>query len=159
MVRRWMAGAGALVLAVEALGAVFVNGVLATVVDHQRMTLAGVDAGGLYAGTWAMGVVFALYLLACAVVLVRTALRDRSPGRAGRLALIACAVVHGVLGALAVGLVGWEAFAVMMAVLGLVVLALVAYEPEDAAGAEGVAGSEGAEATGPERASDGAAHA
>lgn len=53
-------------------------------------------------------------------------------------------MVHGVLGALTVGLVGWTAFASMMVVLGLIVLTLVAYgtrpdgpadEPADDAGA------------------------
>jgi hypothetical protein len=37
--------------------------------------------------------------------------------------------VHGVLGALTVGLVGWAAFAALMAALGLIVLTLVAYGP------------------------------
>jgi preprotein translocase subunit SecG len=36
-------------------------------------------------------------------------------------------VVHGVLGALTVGLIGWAAFVFMMVVLGLIVLTLVAY--------------------------------
>ena len=45
------------------------------------------------------------------VQLARIALRDRPPGRFGKILLIVCAVLHGVLGALVVGLVGWPAFA------------------------------------------------
>ncbi|MFE3827088.1 hypothetical protein [Streptomyces sp. NPDC059092] len=121
----WLA---AIVLVLEAVGIVFVNGILATVVDHQRMSLAGLDTDAMFAGTWAMGGVFGLYLVGCAAILARTALRNRAPGRLGRIVLITCAVVHAVLGALTVGLVGWTAFAVMMTIVGLVVLVLVAYE-------------------------------
>ncbi|MFE2945173.1 hypothetical protein ACFXKG_40040 [Streptomyces sp. NPDC059255] len=128
--RRPMAWLAAIVLVAEAVGVVFVNGVLAMVVDNQQMSLAGVDSAAMFAGTWATGGVFGLYLVVCAGILARTAVRDRAPGRFGRIVLISCAVVHGVLGALTVGLVGWTAFAVMMAVMGLVVLALVAYESE-----------------------------
>ncbi|CAM5681124.1 hypothetical protein SCALM49S_07303 [Streptomyces californicus] len=38
--------------------------------------------------------------------------------------------MHGVLGAVTVGLIGWSAFAFMMAVLALLVLTLLAYGPE-----------------------------
>ncbi|MFJ2175583.1 hypothetical protein ACIOHE_22115 [Streptomyces sp. NPDC087851] len=132
MARRPVAWLTAIVLVLEAIGIVFVNGVLATVVDHQQMSLAGLDTGAMFAGTWAMGGVLGLYLVACAAVLVRTALRDRAPGRLARIVLITCAVVHAVLGALTVGLVGWAAFAVMMVIVGLVVLVLVAYESRPA---------------------------
>ena len=46
--------------------------------------------------------------------------------------LISAAVVHGLLGAATVGLVGWLAFLFMMVVLGLIVWSLVAYAVEDA---------------------------
>ncbi|MFJ7999810.1 hypothetical protein ACIQ7D_22145 [Streptomyces sp. NPDC096310] len=128
MARGPVAWLAAIVLVAEAIGIVFVNGVLATVVDHQQMSLAGLDTDAMFAGTWAMGGVYGLYLLACAAVLARTGLRGRAPGRFGRIVLITCAVVHAVLGALTVGLVGWTAFAVMMTIVGLVVLVLVAYE-------------------------------
>ncbi len=131
MVRRPVAFVAALALFAEAVGVVFVNGVLATVVRNQDMSLAGMESGAMADGTWAMGGVFGLGLLLCGLVLLATGVRDRAPGRLGRIALIGCAVAHGVLGALAVGLVGWTAFACLMAVLGLVVLTLVAYGPED----------------------------
>ncbi|MCB5911316.1 hypothetical protein [Streptomyces pinistramenti] len=114
-------------LILEAFGIVLLNWILSIVVDRQRMSLAGVEPGAMTAGAWAGAAVFGLYLLFCAGVLVRTGLRDRAPGRLGRVVLISCAVVHGVVGAFAVGLVGWVAFLVMMVVLGLVVLVLVAY--------------------------------
>ncbi|MFF2521851.1 hypothetical protein [Streptomyces liangshanensis] len=128
----WVAAS---VLLVEAVGFLFVNGVLATVVHNQRMSLAGVDPDAMSAGTWALGGVTALFLVLCAVIMVRTALTHRAPGRFGRVVLITCAVVHGVLGALTVGLVGWTAFAWMTGVLALVVLVLVG--PADAPGAPG----------------------
>ncbi|MGW0550824.1 hypothetical protein [Streptomyces altiplanensis] len=140
MARRPIAAVSAAVLFVEAVGIVGVHWILGRVVDSQSMSLDGLDSGVMAASTWVMGGVFGLYLVACGVFLLRAALADRAPGRLGRTLLIACAVVHGVLGALAVGLVGWTAFAAMMAVLGLIVLSLVAYgEREERGDATGVA--------------------
>nr|WP_203601508.1 hypothetical protein [Streptomyces sp. SID9727] len=123
----------ALVLAVEAVGIVIINVILGTVVKNQDMSLAGTDPEAMSKGTWVLGGVSGLFLLLCAVFLVLTGARDRAPGRVARALLICCAVVHGVLGALTVGLVGWGAFAWMMVALGLIVLALVAYGPRPAA--------------------------
>jgi len=136
VVRRLVAFIAALVLAVEAVGIVIVNVVMGTVVKNQDMSLAGTDPGMMSKGTWVLGGVSGVFLLLCAVFLVLTGVRDRAPGRVARIVLICCAVVHGVLGALTVGLVGWAAFTWMMVVLGLIVLALVAYAPEPAAGPE-----------------------
>ncbi|MFD7899267.1 hypothetical protein [Streptomyces sp. NPDC059743] len=133
--RRPVAWVAAIVLLLEAVGVVFVNGVLATVVDNQQMSLAGLDPGAMSMGTWVAGGVFGLCLVLCAVLLVRTAVRDRAPGRPARFTLTACAVVHAVLGAVTVGLVGWTAFAFMMVVMGMLVLVLVAYGPQPRAGA------------------------
>ncbi len=127
VVRRPVAFVAAIVLFGEAAGMVLVNGILATVVDNQEMSLAGLDPAAMSAGAWAMGGVAGLYLVLCGLVLLLTGIRDRAPGRVGRAALISCAVVHGVLGALTVGLIGWAAFVFMMVVLGLIVLTLVAY--------------------------------
>ncbi|WP_093799363.1 hypothetical protein [Streptomyces sp. Wb2n-11] len=134
MARRPIAAVSAAVLFVEAVGTVCVHWILGRVVDSQSMSLDGLDSGVMATSTWVMGGVFGLYLVACGVFLLRAALADRAPGRLGRTLLIACAVVHGVLGALAVGLVGWTAFAAMMAVLGLVVLSLVAYGEREGRG-------------------------
>ncbi|MEU7634974.1 hypothetical protein AB0C11_02660 [Streptomyces sp. NPDC039016] len=125
--RRPAALAAAVVLILEAAGILLLNWILSIVVDRQQMSLAGLRPGAMSAGAWAGGAVFALFLLFCAAVLLYGALRDRAPGRLPRLALICCAVVHGVLGALAVGLVGWPAFGAAMVVLALLVLTLVAY--------------------------------
>ncbi|TVL88218.1 hypothetical protein CD790_31195 [Streptomyces sp. SAJ15] len=112
----------------EALGIALLNWILGLMVDRQKMSMGGMDPDAMSTGTWVMGGLFGLYLLFCGVALLRTALRDRGPGRLARIALISCAVVHGVLGALTVGLVGWTAFAYLMVVLGLIVLTLLAYD-------------------------------
>ncbi|MFB6533510.1 hypothetical protein ACFCY8_06760 [Streptomyces noursei] len=125
--RRPVALAAAVVLILEAAGMLLLNWILSIVVDRQQMSLAGLRPGAMSVGAWAGGAVFALFLLCCAAVLLRSALRDRGPGRLARIALICCTVVHGVLGALAVGLLGWPAFAAAMVVLALLVLTLVAY--------------------------------
>lgn len=132
MSRKPVAWVAAAVLLAEALGVVLVNALLATVVDNQQMSLAGVDPGAMSLGAWVMGAIAALYLVVCAVILLRTAVRDSAPGRVGRITLTVCAVVHGVLGALTVGLIGWAAFAFMMVVLALLVLVLVGYAPKPA---------------------------
>ncbi|MFB7636406.1 hypothetical protein ACFC0M_36460 [Streptomyces sp. NPDC056149] len=131
--RRPVALVAAVVLILEAVGILLLNWILSIVVDQQQMSLAGLRPGAMSAGAWAGGALFALFLLFCAAVLLYGGARDRAPGRLPRLALICCAVVHGVLGALAVGLVGWPAFAAAMVVLALLVLTLVAYaEPRPA---------------------------
>ncbi|WP_239065013.1 hypothetical protein [Streptomyces sp. S4.7] len=127
VVRRPVAWVAAIVLLAEAVGFVFVNGLMATVVDNQQMSLAGLDPDAMSNGAWAAGVGLGLYLVVCAVLLVRAALTDRGFGRVARPVLISCAVLHAVLGALAVGLLGWTAFLFMMVVLALLVLTLVAY--------------------------------
>ncbi|MCP9961953.1 hypothetical protein LUX05_12275 [Streptomyces somaliensis] len=133
--------AGAVLLA-EAVGAVLLHGVLAAVQSHQRMSLAGLDPDAMVAGTWAAGGVLGAYLALCGAVLLRAGVRRAAPGRWGRVLLVTCAVVHGLLGAVAVGPVGWAAFAWMTAVMGLVVLSIVAYGPPPPAGpgADGRAG-------------------
>lgn len=130
VVRRPVALVAALVLVVEALGIAWLNWFLGLVAENQQMSLAGVDPRAMTVGSWVAGGLFGLYLLWCGAVLLRTGLRDRAPGNAGRLLLISAAVVHGLLGAFTVGLVGWTAFAFLMVVFGLIVLTLVAYGTE-----------------------------
>ncbi|MFJ1926487.1 MULTISPECIES: hypothetical protein [unclassified Streptomyces] len=129
VVRRPVAFISAIVLFAEAVGVVIVNGVMATFVKNQDMSLAGTDPGAMANGAWVLGGISGLFLLLCGVLLLLTGVRDRAPGRIARVVLIGCAVIHGVLGALAVGLIGWTAFVSMMVVLGLIVLTLVAYGP------------------------------
>ncbi|WP_267243261.1 hypothetical protein [Streptomyces sp. PR69] len=163
--RRPAAVATALVLLIEAVGIVAINGILATFADGQNMSLAGLDPDAMVAGTWAMGIAFGLYLAGCAAVTLLAGVRDRAPGRAARILLISCAITHGVLAAVTVGLVGWDAFAFLMAVLGLIVLTLVAYGEERGAmappdGRDGRDGPpEGAEADAADAPANGAAPA
>ncbi|MFD3514107.1 hypothetical protein [Streptomyces sp. NPDC058657] len=118
------------VLLVEAVAVVFVHLVLGKVVANQSMSLAGSDPDAVSGATFALGAVCGLYLAACAFFLIRAGVTDRAPGRLGRVLLVVAAVVHGVLGALSVGLVGWWAFGCLMAVLGLLVLSLLLYGPQ-----------------------------
>ncbi|MFH8880384.1 hypothetical protein [Streptomyces californicus] len=140
--RRGVAIVTALVLFGEAVGIVLINAVLATITENQNMSLAGMDPEAMTTGTWVMGGVSGLLLVLCGVIALLAGVRDRSPGRLGRVVLIGCAVVHGVLGAVTVGLIGWSAFAFMMAVLALLVFTLLAYGPE--APADGDRAGEGA---------------
>jgi hypothetical protein len=125
--RRGVAATAAVVLVLEAFGLAFINWVMGLAVRHQSMSLAGLDPAAMAAGAWVAGGLIAVFLICCAVVLARTALHDRAPGRLGRLLLISAAVLHVVLGAAVVGLVGWPAYALMMVIFALVVLSLFMY--------------------------------
>ncbi|MGW4206238.1 hypothetical protein [Streptomyces sp. NPDC004726] len=127
MARRPVAVVAAMVLLAEAVGIVVINGILARFVEGQSMSLDGLDPDAMVIGTWALGVGSGLFLGACAVVCLAAGVRDRTPGGFARVLLTAAAVLHGLLGAVAVGLLGWTAFAFMMAVLGLIVLVLLSY--------------------------------
>ncbi|MFE0704512.1 hypothetical protein [Streptomyces sp. NPDC058872] len=135
MARRPIALVTAAVLFLEAPGIVAVNAVMAGFVEAQSMSLDGMDPAAMVAGTWGLGIGSGLALLLCSLVALLAGVRDRRPGRFGRALLIGCAVVHGLLGAVAVGLLGWAAFAFLVTVLGLLILTLVAYaEDADAPG-------------------------
>ncbi|MGW0464170.1 hypothetical protein ACWDX6_02685 [Streptomyces sp. NPDC003027] len=127
MARRPIALVTAAVLLLEAPAIVALNAVMARFVEIQSMSLDGLDPGAMVTGTWALGIVSGILLGLCSLVAALTGIRDRRPGRAGRALLIGCAVVHGLLGAVTVGLIGWGAFAFMMLVMSLIVLTLVAY--------------------------------
>ncbi|MEO3840510.1 MULTISPECIES: hypothetical protein [unclassified Streptomyces] len=124
--RRTVAAVAGAALLAEAVALAVVHFVLGSVVDRQDMSLAGLDSGLMSASTRAAGVAIGLYLLCCGAVALRIAVRDRAPGRAGRILLVSCAVLHAVLAAVAVGLVGWAAFAGLMVLFGLIVLTLTA---------------------------------
>ncbi|MFD0145990.1 MULTISPECIES: hypothetical protein [unclassified Streptomyces] len=125
--RRPIALVTAGVLFLEAPAIVALNAVMARFVEAQSMSLDGLDPDAMVTGTWVLGIVSGVLLALCATVALLAGVRDKRPGRAGRALLIGCAVVHGLLGAVTVGLIGWGAFAFMTVVLGLVVLTLVAY--------------------------------
>ncbi|MFE0107402.1 hypothetical protein [Streptomyces sp. NPDC059009] len=145
MARRPVAWVGAVVLLAEAVGIALLNWFLGLVVDKQDMSLAGLDPRAMSVSTWIAGIVFGLYLALCGLTLALAAARDRAPGGFGRLLLISCAVVHGLLGAFSIGLVGWLAFVFMMVVLGLIVLTLVAYDKKDGAAGDGESAANGAD--------------
>ena len=104
------------------------NWFLGIVVDRQDMSLAGLDPDAMSISSKVGGIVFGLYFALCGVVALLVALRDRAPAGFGRILLISVAVVHGLLGAFAWGLVGAGAFVSMVVVLGLVVLLLMTYD-------------------------------
>jgi hypothetical protein len=138
VVRRPLVWVAAIVLFVEAIGIALLNWFLGVVVDRQDMSMAGLDSDMMARSSKIGGLVFGLYFLACAVSALLVALRQRPPGLLGRLLLISAAVVHVLLGAFTVGLVGWGAFTFMMVVLALIVFTLLAYDgretgPVDAA--------------------------
>nr|WP_202499858.1 hypothetical protein [Streptomyces sp. SID5476] len=143
---------------VEGLGIAGLQWFLGTVVDRQKMSLAGLDPDAMSLSTKAGGVVFGLYFVLCGVVALLVGVRNRPAAGLGRILLISVAVVHGLLGALTVGLVGWGAFAFMMVVLGLVLLTLMTYDRQDggadavsrgAKGSGGVGGAGGSEPVAP----------
>ncbi|GAB2952011.1 hypothetical protein GCM10027075_60500 [Streptomyces heilongjiangensis] len=145
VIRRPVAVVTAIVLFAEGLGIALLQWFLGTVVDRQKMSLAGLDPDAMSLSSKAGGVVFGLYFVFCGVVALLVAVRDRPAAGLGRVVLVSAAVVHGLLGALTVGLVGWGAFAFMMAVLALVVLTLMTYDRKAGAAQPG-SGGEGAPA-------------
>ncbi|MEV6178576.1 hypothetical protein ACIHAR_31755 [Streptomyces sp. NPDC052016] len=135
MVHRPVAAIVAVVLFAEALGVAALNWFLGVVVDRQDMSLAGLDPDMMSTSSKIGGIVFGLYFALCGLVALLVALRGRPPAGLGRILLISAAVVHGLLGAFAWGLVGWPAFLLMVAVLALIVLLLMTYDRQGGAGA------------------------
>jgi hypothetical protein len=136
VVRRPVAWVVAVVLFVEAFGIAAVQWFMGVVVDRQDMSLAGLDPDVMSLSSKIGGLLFGAYFALCGLVALLVALRNRPPSRLGRILLISAAVVHGLLGAFAWGLLGWPEFLFMVVVLGLIVLLLMTYdspqEPADA---------------------------
>ncbi|MFG2572691.1 hypothetical protein [Streptomyces sp. NPDC048481] len=128
MVRRPVAWVVAIVLFAEALGIAALNWFMGVVVDRQDMSLAGMDPDVMSTSSKVGGIVFGLYFALCGVVALLVALRDRAPAGFGRVLLISAAVVHGLLGAFAWGLLGVPQFVFMVVVLALIVLLLMTYD-------------------------------
>ncbi|KUM94280.1 hypothetical protein AQI88_22850 [Streptomyces cellostaticus] len=118
----------AVVLLAEALFIAALNWFLGMVVDRQKMSLAGLDPHVMSTSSKIGGVLFGLYFVLCAVVALLVAIRNRAPAGFGRILLISVAVVHALLGAFTLSMVGWPAFLFMMVMLGLVVLLLMTYD-------------------------------
>jgi hypothetical protein len=135
VVRRPVAWVVAVILFAEALGIAALNWFTGVVVDRQNMSMAGLDPDKMSMSAKIGGVVFGLYFALCALVALLVAIRNRAPAGLGRVLLISVAVVHGLLGALVWGLIGWKAFLYMVVVLALVVLLLMTYDRADGADA------------------------
>ncbi|MFF7971820.1 hypothetical protein [Streptomyces sp. NPDC007905] len=134
-----MAWVVAVVLLAEAFVIAGLNWFLGVVVDRQKMSLAGLDPDVMSTSSKIGGLVFGLYFALCALVALLVAIRNRAPAGFGRILLVSAAVVHGLLGAFAWGLVGWTAFLFMVVVLALVVLLLMTYD-HDGGRAQGASG-------------------
>jgi hypothetical protein len=130
----------AIVLLGEAVVIGALNWFLGIVVDRQRMSLAGLDSHVMSTSSKVGGVVFGLYFVLCAVVALLVAIRDRAPAGLGRVLLVSVAVVHGLLGAFTLSIVGWPAFVFMVVMLALIVLLLVTYDREPGPGQDPSAG-------------------
>ncbi|MFD9359290.1 hypothetical protein [Streptomyces sp. NPDC060031] len=141
VLRRLVAAVAGVVIAAEAVVLVFVHIVLGRTTHNQSMSIAGMDPDVMSKATYALGAGMGAFLLLCAALLAVAAIRDRAPGSFARVVLISAAVTHGVLGALAVGLVGWGAFAVLMLILCLLVLTLTLYAAKDGGTAAAPQGS------------------
>ncbi|MFE9020010.1 hypothetical protein ACFYNL_15745 [Streptomyces sp. NPDC007808] len=128
MVRRPVAWVVAVVLFAEAFGVAALQWFLGVAVDRQDMSLAGLDPDVMSLSSKVGGLVFGAYFALCAVVALLVAVRNRAPAGLGRILLVSAAVVHGVLGAVTWGLVGWAAFVFMVVVLALIVLLLMTYD-------------------------------
>ncbi|MGW7292273.1 hypothetical protein ACWGIB_07765 [Streptomyces xiamenensis] len=127
--RRSVAAVTAAAVSTGAAALGMLHWILGVVVERQRMSLAGVSPTTMTVSAWTAGALLALFLVLCAAALARTAVTDRPPGRCRRAALIGCAVLHAVLGALSAALLGWWVFTAVMTVFGLVVLTLTMYPP------------------------------
>ncbi|MGW7434786.1 hypothetical protein [Streptomyces sp. NPDC054849] len=137
MLRRLVAGLAAIVLVVEAAVLVLVHIVLGRTTANQSMSIAGSDPDVMSKATYVMGAGMGAFLVLCAVLAAAAALRDRPPGRFARIVFVSAAVTHGVLGILAVVLVGWAAFAVTTLILCLLVLTLTLYAAQGDGGSDG----------------------
>ncbi|WP_344259706.1 hypothetical protein [Streptomyces sodiiphilus] len=125
--RRSVAAIAAVMVIGEALALGLLHWVLGLLVDYQQMSLAGLPSSTMSLSAWAGGGLVAGFLLLCAAVLARSAVRDRPPGRWARVALTGAAVLHAVLAALAVGLAGWAVFTVLITVFALLMLVLAVH--------------------------------
>ncbi|MFD0271999.1 hypothetical protein ACFVGY_36340 [Streptomyces sp. NPDC127106] len=140
VLRRLVAALAAVALAAEGLLLALVHFVLGSTTRNQSMSIAGSDPDVMAVATYVLGAALGGFLLLCAVLLAVAAVRDRAPGRFARVVLIAAAVAHGLLGALAVSAVGWGAFAATMVILCLIVLTLTLHPA--ARGGRAAAGQE-----------------
>ncbi|MBV2355909.1 hypothetical protein KUM39_16255 [Streptomyces sp. J2-1] len=130
MLRRPLAWVLTAVLLAEAFAIAWLNWFLGVVVGRQRMSLAGLDPHVMSLSSKLGGLLFGLYFVLCALVTLLVAVRGRAPAGVGRVLLVSAAVVHALLGAVCLALIGPRPFLFMLAVLALLVLLLVTYDRE-----------------------------
>ncbi|WP_130800098.1 hypothetical protein [Streptomyces otsuchiensis] len=130
--RQVVAAAAALTVLAEAVGLGGMHWVLGLAVRAQEMSLAGLSTSTMSASVWVGGALLAVFLLACAGALALVALRDRLGGRWSRALIVGALVTQAVLAVIAVGMVGWWAFAALMALFGLLLLTLCFSYPSPA---------------------------
>ncbi|WP_112470655.1 hypothetical protein [Streptomyces triticisoli] len=141
MVRRPVAWVVAVVLFAEAFAVAALNWFLGELVHRQQMSLADLDPNVMSTSSKIGGVLLGLYFALCGLVALLVAVRGHRPAGLGRALLVSVAVVHGLLGALAWGLVGWRGFLFMVLVLGLVVLLLMTHDHKEGPAGAGPAGA------------------
>ena len=122
--RRWTAGAAAVLLVLEGLASGLAGLVLGDAVTRQNMSFGGLAPGAMALGAWVGLGLLAVFLLLVGVLLALTAARDRSMRHPTRILLIVCAVLHAVLAAALLALSGAVAFLVLAVTLTLLVLLL-----------------------------------
>jgi len=127
--RRWTAVAVAVLLIVEALVSGLLGYVLGTAVTRQNMSLGGLAPKAMATGAWVGLGLLGVFLLLSGAVVAHMGLRARSMGRATRILLIVCAVLHGVLAALLLALSGVAAF--LVTALTLTLLVLLLFQPDE----------------------------
>ncbi|MFF4649551.1 hypothetical protein [Streptomyces sp. NPDC001380] len=145
--RRAVLVAAAVLLLAEALVFAVLGLVMGLAVRKQSMSIGGLSTDAMAVGAWVGQGLLAAFLLVCAVVAARAGLSGAgrrhggAPRGAGRLArglLVGCAVLHGLLAAVLLGLAGWAVFIGLTLVLAVVVLAVLVLRepPAGAAGAD-----------------------
>lgn len=129
--RRPIAVVAAVALLFEGAGLAAIQWALAIFVEEQSMSLDGIEAETIALVARVGGLLLVGYLALVAGLLLHTALRERPLGKLRRVLVISCAVTHGVLGVVAVALVGWGAFLLLMTVLALQIWTLLGYAPPE----------------------------
>jgi hypothetical protein len=120
--RIWATVGAALLLALEALVTGVLGLVLGLGVERQNMSLGGLAPHAMAIGVWVGLGALTGFLVLVGAVLAFTGARGRAMGRATRILLIVCAVLHAVLAAVTLAMSGVLVFVVLVLTLGFLVL-------------------------------------
>ena len=140
--RRAVLVTAAVLLLVEAVMFALIGWVMGLAVRGQQMSIGGLSTDTMAIGTWVGQGLLAAFLLLCAILAARSGLLGEGPrhgavrrgaGPVVRVLLVGCAVLHGLLGAVLLGVSGVPVFVGLMVVLTVLVLSvMVLREPDDA---------------------------